>query len=168
MGSTLTRLRALAPEALAREQPHFRDGRLEELLFRYRARNFAATLDPDERERWQAHCAARLHEGAGGGPTLQAWMQQIDTLAEQAMERSLYRRDMLIERPLLQSLTQARSPVLLIDELDRADEPFDAFLLELLAENQMTIPELGTVRAEAPPPRVEAALMRRHRPPWRN
>lgn len=71
--------------------------------------------------------------------------------AEQAMERSLYRRDMLIERPLLQALTQTRSPVLLIDELDRADEPFDAFLLELLAENQMTIPELGTVRAEAPP-----------------
>lgn len=71
--------------------------------------------------------------------------------AEQAMERSLYRRDMLIERPLLQALTQTRSPVLLIDELDRADEPFDAFLLELLAENQMTIPELGTVRAVAPP-----------------
>ena len=71
--------------------------------------------------------------------------------AEQAMERSLYRRDMLIERPLLQALTQTRAPVLLIDELDRADEPFDAFLLELLAENQMTIPELGTLRAEAPP-----------------
>ena len=52
---------------------------------------------------------------------------------------------MLIERPLLQALTQTRSPVLLIDELDRADEPFDAFLLEVLAENQLTIPELGTV-----------------------
>jgi MoxR-like ATPase len=58
---------------------------------------------------------------------------------------------MLIERPLLQALSQAQSPVLLIDELDRADEPFDAFLLEVLAENQITIPELGTVRAEAPP-----------------
>jgi MoxR-like ATPase len=55
---------------------------------------------------------------------------------------------MLIERPLLQALTQERSPVLLIDELDRADEPFDAFLLEVLAENQLTIPELGTVRAD--------------------
>ena len=53
---------------------------------------------------------------------------------------------MLIERPLLQALTQSRSPVLLIDELDRADEPFDAFLLEVLAENQITIPELGTVQ----------------------
>jgi MoxR-like ATPase len=58
---------------------------------------------------------------------------------------------MLIERPLLQALTQARSPVLLIDELDRADEPFDAFLLEVLAENQITVPELGTIKASAPP-----------------
>jgi MoxR-like ATPase len=58
--------------------------------------------------------------------------------------RSLYSRDMLIERPLLQALSQPVSPVLLIDELDRADEPFDAFLLEVLAENQITIPELGT------------------------
>ena len=60
-------------------------------------------------------------------------------------------RGMLIERPLLQALTQPRSPVLLIDEFDRADEPFDAFLLEVLAENQLTIPEYGTVRAAAPP-----------------
>jgi MoxR-like ATPase len=58
---------------------------------------------------------------------------------------------MLIERPLLQALTQPRSPVLLIDELDRADEPFDAFLLEVLAENQITIPEYGTVKASSPP-----------------
>jgi MoxR-like ATPase len=65
--------------------------------------------------------------------------------------KSLYARDMLIERPLLAALTQSRSPVLLIDELDRADEPFDAFLLEVLAENQITVPELGTIRAAAPP-----------------
>jgi MoxR-like ATPase len=65
--------------------------------------------------------------------------------------KSLYAREMLIERPLLAALTQPRSPVLLIDELDRADEPFDAFLLEVLAENQITIPELGTIRATAPP-----------------
>jgi MoxR-like ATPase len=63
----------------------------------------------------------------------------------------LYARDMLIERPLLQALTQARPPVLLIDELDRADEPFDAFLLEVLAENQITIPEIGAIRATAAP-----------------
>ena len=67
------------------------------------------------------------------------------------LAHSLYSRDMLIERPLLRAMTQPRSPVLLIDELDRADEPFDAFLLEVLAENQLTIPELGTVRASAPP-----------------
>src|ERR1700709_96227 len=67
------------------------------------------------------------------------------------LAQSLYSRAMLIERPLLAALTQSRSPVLLIDELDRADEPFDAFLLEVLAENQLTIPEFGTVKADAPP-----------------
>ena len=65
--------------------------------------------------------------------------------------QSLYRRELLIERPLLQALTQPRSPVLLIDELDRADEPFEAFLLEILSEYQMTIPELGPLSAEHPP-----------------
>lgn len=72
-----------------------------------------------------------------------------DAASRERLAKSLYSRDMLIERPLLQALTQERSPVLLIDELDRADEPFDAFLLEVLAENQLTIPELGTVRAAA-------------------
>ena len=72
-----------------------------------------------------------------------------DVEARERLQKSLYSRDMLIERPLLQALTQPRSPVLLIDELDRADEPFDAFLLEVLAENQLTIPELGTVKAAA-------------------
>jgi MoxR-like ATPase len=59
----------------------------------------------------------------------------------------------LIKRPLLQALesTQDGPPVLLIDELDRADEPFEAYLLEVLAEYQVTIPELGTIRAERPP-----------------
>ncbi len=70
-----------------------------------------------------------------------------DAASRERLAKSLYARSMLIERPLLQALTQARSPVLLIDELDRADEPFDAFLLEVLAENQLTIPELGTVKA---------------------
>jgi MoxR-like ATPase len=76
-----------------------------------------------------------------------------DAASRERLGRSLYSRAMLIERPLLQALTQERSPVLLIDELDRADEPFDAFLLEVLAENQLTIPELGTVKAapQAPP-----------------
>ena len=74
-----------------------------------------------------------------------------DAAGRERLSKSLYSRDMLIERPLLQALTQPRSPVLLIDELDRADEPFDAFLLEVLAENQLTIPELGTIKATAPP-----------------
>ncbi len=74
-----------------------------------------------------------------------------DDAARERLGKSLYARSMLIERPLLQALTQARSPVLLIDELDRADEPFDAFLLEVLAENQLTIPEFGTITASAPP-----------------
>ncbi len=72
-----------------------------------------------------------------------------DAAGRERLSASLYSRDMLIERPLLQALTQDTSPVLLIDELDRADEPFDAFLLEVLAENQLTIPELGTVKASA-------------------
>jgi MoxR-like ATPase len=65
--------------------------------------------------------------------------------------QSIYRRELLIERPLLAAITQPQSPVLLIDELDRADEPFEAFLLEVLAEYQMTVPELGSIRAEHPP-----------------
>jgi MoxR-like ATPase len=65
--------------------------------------------------------------------------------------QSLYRRELLIERPLLQALTQQRAPVLLIDELDRADEPFEAFLLEILSEYQMTVPELGPLAADHPP-----------------
>ncbi len=74
-----------------------------------------------------------------------------DEADRERLAHSLYTRAMLIERPLLQALTQSRAPVLLIDELDRADEPFDAFLLEVLAENQITIPELGAVKAVAPP-----------------
>jgi MoxR-like ATPase len=58
-----------------------------------------------------------------------------------------------VRRPLLQALDPdpAGAPVLLIDELDRADEAFEAYLLEILADNQVTIPELGTIRAAAPP-----------------
>ncbi len=63
----------------------------------------------------------------------------------------LFDRRFLIERPLLQALTTTPAPVLLIDELDRADAPFEAFLLEFLADFQITIPELGTITAAAPP-----------------
>jgi MoxR-like ATPase len=67
--------------------------------------------------------------------------------------RELYSEAFLIKRPLLQAIDpqRARPAVLLIDEIDRADEEFEGFLLELLAEFQITIPELGTVRAAEPP-----------------
>jgi MoxR-like ATPase len=66
---------------------------------------------------------------------------------------SLYNRDYLIERPLLSALSthDGGPPVLLIDEIDRADEPFEAFLLELLSDFQISIPELGTISADEPP-----------------
>ena len=68
------------------------------------------------------------------------------------IEREVYQSQYLIRRPLLQALeTPAPGAVLLIDEVDRADEPFEAFLLEYLGEYQVSIPELGTVRAKVPP-----------------
>lgn len=69
-----------------------------------------------------------------------------------AVEQEVYQEKYLIRRPLLQALqTPAPGAVLLIDEVDRADEPFEAFLLEYLGEYQVTIPELGTQRAKAMP-----------------
>lgn len=68
------------------------------------------------------------------------------------IEREVYQPQYLIRRPLLQALeTPAPGAVLLVDEVDRADEPFEAFLLEYLGEYQVSIPELGTVRAKVPP-----------------
>ncbi len=69
------------------------------------------------------------------------------------LERGLFSERFLVKRPLLQALEPDLSgpPVLLIDELDRTDEPFEAFLLEVLSDFQLSIPELGTVRAAAPP-----------------
>ena len=75
-----------------------------------------------------------------------------DTSREQ-LEHDIFDRRHLVERPLLQALQPSVGgpPVLLIDELDRTDEAFEAFLLEILSDFQITIPELGTVKAEAPP-----------------
>ena len=69
------------------------------------------------------------------------------------LEHDVFSRRYLVERPLLQALQPAAEgpPVLLIDELDRTDEAFEAFLLEILSDFQVTIPELGTIKAEAPP-----------------
>jgi MoxR-like ATPase len=68
------------------------------------------------------------------------------------VEREVYQDRYLIRRPLLQALqTPAPGAVLLIDEVDRADEPFEAFLLEYLGEYQVSIPEIGTIKAQVPP-----------------
>ncbi len=83
----LQRLRTLAPEQLATKRPAFTDARLGELLFRYRARNFPATLSAPEQRQWQEHCAHRLHDGAGGSTTLEAFFERIDALGEEADER---------------------------------------------------------------------------------
>jgi MoxR-like ATPase len=75
------------------------------------------------------------------------------TAAHGRLDEQLFGERFLIKRPLLQAIdtTNLVAPVLLIDELDRADEPFEAFLLEVLSDFQITIPELGTVRAPEPP-----------------
>ncbi len=68
------------------------------------------------------------------------------------MERDLYSREFLLARPLLQAIEHdGQVPVLLIDEIDRADEEFESFLLEIFSDFQITIPEIGTIRAEQPP-----------------
>ncbi len=67
-----------------------------------------------------------------------------------ALEASLYDRRFLVARPILQAIEHSPS-VLLVDEIDRADDEFEAFLLEMLAENSVTIPELGTITAQTPP-----------------
>ncbi len=84
---TLERIRAMPlpdrAQKLADRSPAFEDERLEELLFRYRARNFADTLSESEQERWHTHCSERLHEGQGGALSLAQFFERIDTLSEQ-------------------------------------------------------------------------------------
>jgi MoxR-like ATPase len=74
--------------------------------------------------------------------------------AEHAKARDIFGPEFLIKRPLLQALEpdpDGRPPVLLIDEIDRADEEFEAYLLEILSDFQVTVPEVGTIRSESPP-----------------
>ncbi len=75
------------------------------------------------------------------------------TTDREALSQDIFNERFLIRRPLLQALEPALEgpPVLLIDELDRTDEPFEAYLLEVLSDFQITIPEIGTIRAERPP-----------------
>jgi len=83
----LNDLRHSSPEQLAQARPAFDDARLTELLWRYRARNFPASLSAEEAAAWEAHRAARLLEGEGGALTLTALFDQLDQLAETADER---------------------------------------------------------------------------------
>lgn len=79
-------------------------------------------------------------------------LEATDAVDSRAAQHDLYQPDYLLRRPLLQAVDfQGAPPVLLIDELDRADTEFEAFLLEILSDFQVTIPELGTIRAPAPP-----------------
>lgn len=103
----------------------------------------------------------QCHEGLDAASAVAEWNFAAQMIAIRAGEAagmaegraSLFTEDYLIERPLLAAMRPqpGGAPVLLIDELDRTDEPFEAFLLEALSEFQVTIPELGTIRAPAPP-----------------
>ncbi len=106
----------------------------------------------------------QCYEGLDVGQALYEWdyarqMMEIRLLeargeGSSASARDIMSRDFLIARPLLQAIEATKNkhrPVLLIDELDRADEEFEAFLLELLSDFQISIPEIGTISAETPP-----------------
>ena len=106
----------------------------------------------------------QCYEGLDVGQALYEWdyarqMMEIRLLeargeGSSAQARDIMSREFLIARPLLKAVETSRDghrPVLLIDELDRADEEFEAFLLELLSDFQVTIPEIGTIKAEVPP-----------------
>jgi exodeoxyribonuclease-1 len=83
----LNQLRSLHAAELARDRTGFDDARLGELLFRYRARNWPESLNPEETERWEAHRAARLLEGEGGARNVDVLFSEIDALSETADER---------------------------------------------------------------------------------
>jgi MoxR-like ATPase len=101
----------------------------------------------------------QCYEGLDRADALYEWNYQRQLLAIQARaasgsavnEDDIFSERYLLERPLLQSIRRERPPVLLVDEIDRADEEFEAFLLELLSDFQVTVPELGTIRARSIP-----------------
>jgi exodeoxyribonuclease I len=84
---TLQRLRTLDGAQLSAKRPTFADARLDELFFRYRARNFPDSLNEAERAQWLDHCAHRLHVDACGGLTLEAFLERVDTLGDEADDR---------------------------------------------------------------------------------
>ena len=102
----------------------------------------------------------QCYEGLDESKALYEWNYQkqllsiqvnMNTQDKDALTNSLFSDEYLLERPLLQSIRSEKPVVLLIDEIDKADEEFEAFLLELLSEMQVSIPEVGTVKAKSIP-----------------
>jgi len=103
----------------------------------------------------------QCYEGLDASAALYEWNYQKQLLhiklhegAHRAVdqeEQEIFSEPFLLKRPLLQAITQERSPVLLVDEVDRADEEFEAFMLEIFSDWQVTIPEIGTIKATHPP-----------------
>ena len=97
----------------------------------------------------------QCYEGLDSAQSIYEWNYQRqlisiraaadDGISREKIEKHVFSKDFLLERPLLMSITQDKSPVLLIDEIDRADEEFEAYLLEILSDYQVSIPELGTI-----------------------
>jgi exodeoxyribonuclease-1 len=85
----LEQLRGMDGAQLGQVTPSFADARLEELFFRYRARNFADSLTEEEFETWQAHCAQRLYQGKAGALTLDAFFNQLNELGKTADAKQL-------------------------------------------------------------------------------
>lgn len=117
------------------------------------AKVMASALD---RELVRLQC----YEGLDESKALYEWNYQKQLLSIQvnreaqqreALMDSLFSEEYLLERPLLKSIRSQQPVVLLIDEVDKADEEFEAFLLELLSEQQVTVPEIGTIRAKTVP-----------------
>ena len=117
------------------------------------AKVMASALD---RELVRLQC----YEGLDESKTLYEWNYQKQLLSIQVnrntqdsdtLTKSLFSDEYLLERPLLKSIRAEKPVVLLIDEIDKADEEFEAFLLELLSEQQVTVPEIGTIRANSQP-----------------
>lgn len=111
------------------------------------------------RARGQALVRLQCHEGLDLSQAAYEWnygrqllaIRLHETQPQGMKEADLFARDYLLERPLLQAISSDAPCVLLIDEIDRADEAFEAFLLEVLADYQITVPELGTVHAKHVP-----------------
>ena len=126
----------------------------------------AAGVGKTEVAKVMAHALGRelvrlqCYEGLDEGKALYEWNYQKQLLSIQInagaqsrdeLTRDLFSDEYLLERPLLKSIRSEESVVLLIDEIDKADEEFEAFLLELLSEMQVSIPEVGTIRARSIP-----------------